>query len=261
MQPLHTRHGIRGLVVDLEGTLYEGNAVLPGAREALENLRAAAVPMRFLTNTTSKPRSAIVARLEGMGLGIEPDHIFTAPRVAAEVLRAKGVHRAHLLLDEEVFADLEGIEPVERDAQAVVVGDLGESFTSERLNRAFRLLLDGAEFYALAENRFYRHAEGLRLDVGAFVRALEYATRRRAILLGKPAPAFFATAVAALGLAAAEVASIGDDLESDVGGGQSAGLRGVLVRTGKFREDDLRASAIEPDLVIDSFAEAPELVG
>jgi ribonucleotide monophosphatase NagD (HAD superfamily) len=106
----------------------------------------------------------------------------------------------------------------------------------------------------------YRHTDGMRLDVGAFVRALEYATRREAVLLGKPARAFFEVAVEALGLAPHEVASIGDDLEGDVGGGQGAGLKGVLVRTGKFREDELRGSAIRPDVVIDSFADVPALL-
>jgi HAD superfamily hydrolase (TIGR01458 family) len=219
------------------------------------------VPMRFLTNTTSKPLRAITAKLDAMNLGIDASDVFTAPRVAAEVLRSRGVMRAHFLLKDDVIADMEGIRHVDEGAQAVVVGDLGDAFSYERLNRAFRLLLDGAEFYALAENRMFRGADGMRLDVGAFVRALEYAARRKAILLGKPAPAFFETVVAALGLQPGEVASIGDDLEGDVGGGMGAGLKGVLVRTGKFREEDLRASAIEPDAVIDSFADVPRLLG
>jgi HAD superfamily hydrolase (TIGR01458 family) len=252
--------GIRGLVVDLDGTLYVGENVLPGVKDALAELRTAGLPMRFLTNTTSKPLSAILAKLDAMELGIESDTIFTAPKVAANVLRSRGVGRALFLLKDDVLADMDGIEPVEKGAQAVVVGDMGEAFTYERLNAAFRLILDGAEFYALAENRMYRHADGMCLDVGAFVRALEYATRREAILLGKPAPAFFETAVEALGLSPAEVMSIGDDLEGDVGGGQGAGLKGVLVRTGKYRDEELRSSSVRPDFVIDSFADVPGLL-
>ena len=252
--------GIRGLLVDLDGTLYVGDAVLPGVKEALAALRAAGMPMRFLTNTTSKPRRAIVAKLDQMGLGIEPEDIFTAPRAAAAALRERGVRRACFLLKEEVLEDMEGIEAAGEGVQAVVVGDMGDAFTWERLNRAFRHLLGGAEFYALAENRMYRHGDGMCLDVGAFVRALEYSSRRKATLLGKPAAAFFETAVAALGLAPGEVVSVGDDLEGDVGGGQGAGLKGILVRTGKFREEDLRASEILPDVVIDSFADVPQLL-
>lgn len=250
--------GVKGLLVDLDGTVYVGDEAIPGVRAALESLRAAGVPMRFLTNTTTRPRNALVAKLASMGLDIHADEILTAPRVAAEVLRQRGITRAYFLLKPAVLADLDSIEPVETGAQAVVIGDMGEDFTYARLNHAFRILLDGAEFYALAENRMYKRADGMCLDVGAFVRGLEYASRRTAILLGKPAPAFFQTALATLGLPASEVACIGDDLEGDVGGAQGASLRGVLVRTGKFREEDLVASSIRPDAVLESFADVPK---
>jgi HAD superfamily hydrolase (TIGR01458 family) len=255
---MDTLRGVKGLLVDLDGTLYVGDEAIPGAREALASLRAAGVPMRFLTNTTTRPRDVIVSKLVSMGLDIRADEILTAPRVAAEVLRQRGITRAYFLLKPAVLVDFEGIEPVETDAQAVVIGDMGEEFTYARLNHAFRLLLDGAEFYALAENRMYRRADGMCLDVGAFVRGLEYASRRSAVLLGKPAPAFFQTALATLDLLASEVVCIGDDLEGDVGGGQGAGLRGVLVRTGKFRAEDLAASRIRPDAVLESFADVPK---
>jgi HAD superfamily hydrolase (TIGR01458 family) len=258
---MHRLRGIQGLLIDLDGTLHVGDTPLPGAREALARLRAAGMPMRFLTNTTSKSRATIVAKLDAMGLGIRAGEIFTAPRVAAEVLRGRGVESAYFLLKPEVLADMEGIEQAPTGARAVVIGDMGADFTYERLNRAFRLLLDGAEFYALAENRMFRGADGMCLDVGAFVRGLEYASRRKAMLLGKPAREFFETALAALGLPAENVASVGDDLEGDVGGGQGAELRGVLVRTGKFRATELAASPIKPDAVLESFADLPALIG
>jgi HAD superfamily hydrolase (TIGR01458 family) len=256
---MNALRGIKGLLVDLDGTLYVGDEPLPGVREALEKLRAARVPMRFLTNTTTKPRAAIVAKLDAMGLEIEAGEIFTAPRAAAEVLRARGILSAYFLLKPPVLVDMEGIELAEEGARAVVIGDMGADFTYERLNRAFRLLIEGAEFYALAENRMFRDADGLCLDVGAFVRGLEYASRREATLLGKPARAFFETALAGLGLPPNEVACIGDDLEGDVGGAQGAGLRGVLVRTGKFRAEELAVSPIRPDAVLDSFADVADL--
>jgi phospholysine phosphohistidine inorganic pyrophosphate phosphatase len=253
--------GVRGLVIDLDGTLYVGDHVLPGVREALAALRAIEIPMRFLTNTTSKPLRAMVEKLGGLGLEIGSEEIFTAPRVAAQMLRERQVKRAYFLLKGSVVGDMDGIEAVDEHAQAVVIGDLRDEFSIERLNRAFQLLLEDADFYALAENRMYRTSEGMCLDVGAFVRALEYSTRRKAVLLGKPSRAFFEVAVAALGVPPHEVASVGDDLEGDVAGGQGAGLKGVLVRTGKFRADDLSVSDIRPDAVIDSFAELPAWLG
>jgi len=258
---METLRGIRALVVDLEGTLYVGDEALPGVKEALAALGVAKMPVRFLTNTTSRPRRDIVAKLDRMGLDIDEESILTAPRAAAEIFRRQGVKRAHFLVKEPVLADFEGIEAANDHVQAVVVGDLGDDFTSERLNRAFRLLLEGAEFYALAENRMYRHGDGFCLDVGAFVRALEYGSRREATLLGKPSRRFFESAAAGWNLAPEEIASIGDDFEGDVAGGQGAGFKGVLVRTGKFREDDLRTSEVRPDAVIDSFADVPALLG
>ena len=146
------------------------------------------------------------------------------------------------------------------EADAVVLGDLGDGMTYQRLNRAFRLLLDGAELVTLARNRYWQSSDGLMLDTGPFCSALEHASGKTAILAGKPAPAFFETALASTGIAAAEAAVIGDDLESDVGGGQAAGMRGILVRTGKFREGDLDRSAVRPDAVLASIADLPDIL-
>src|SRR4029077_12125626 len=138
---------------------------------------------------------------------------------------------------------------------AVLLGDLGEGMTFARLNPAFRLLLDGAELVTLARNRYWKNSGGFMLDIGAFAAALEYASGKKATLVGKPAPAFFANALASLGIAPSEAAVIGDDLESDVHGGQAAGMKGILVRTGKFRAGDLEGTHVRPDAVIDSLAE------
>jgi ribonucleotide monophosphatase NagD (HAD superfamily) len=109
-------------------------------------------------------------------------------------------------------------------------------------------------------NMYWRTADGLELDTGAYVRALEEATGVAPVVLGKPSPDFFASAVAELDLAPERVAMIGDDLHNDVLGAQHAGLRGVLVRTGKFRRDVLAASDEQPDVVADSFADVPSLL-
>jgi HAD superfamily hydrolase (TIGR01458 family) len=154
-----------------------------------------------------------------------------------------------------VLEDFAGIENTDESPDAVVVGDIGEQFGYSRLNRAFRLLLGGACFVTLARNRYYRAADGLVLDQGPFVAALEYACGREAVLVGKPSPEFFRPALELLGVSAEKTAIVGDDLDVDVGGGQACGLRGILVRTGKFRQDELERSSVRPDAVIDSFAE------
>jgi len=246
---------IRGLLVDLDGTIYQHGKLIEGAVDALDALARRDVAYRFVTNTTSKPASAIVADLDRMGLAIDPASLFTAPRAARAELLDRGWTRCHMLVRDALLEDFEGVESVASGADAVVVGDVGDEFTYERLNVAFRLLLDGAALVTMARNRYYLGPEGLLLDVGPYVAALEYAARCEAILAGKPSPTFFARAFESLGLPPASCAVVGDDLEGDVGGGQSAGARGILVRTGKFREDVLARSSIRPDAVIESVGE------
>jgi HAD superfamily hydrolase (TIGR01458 family) len=251
---------IRALLVDLEGTVYQDGRLIEGAAEALAAALARGVPHVFVTNTTSRPRSTVVRELSAMGLATEPAKIFTAPRAARQHLYERGLWRCHFLLRPALLEDFDGIEPVEEGAQAVVLGDLGDGMTYARLNRAFRMLLDGAELVTLARNRYWRGEEGFMLDAGPFAAALEHASGRRATLAGKPAPAFFAAALASLSVAPREAAMIGDDLESDVGGAQAAGIQGVLVRTGKFRPGDLEKSSVRPDAVLASLAELPSLL-
>ena len=252
--------GVRALLLDLEGTLYQAREPIAGAAKTLEAFVTRGIPHCFVTNTTSRPRSALVRELSAMGFQVPPDRIFTAPRAAREYLLARGFDRCHLLVKPAVLEDFAGIREDDASPRAVVVGDLGEGFTYERLNRAFRLLLQGAELVTLARNRYYRAAEGLVLDQGPFVAALENASGRQATLVGKPAIPFFQSALRLLAVSPSQAAVVGDDLEADVGGGQAAGMRGVLVRTGKFREDDLSGSSIRPDAVLDSLADLPRLL-
>ena len=250
----------KALLVDLEGTVFQSGALIPGAAQALAAADRRGVAWRFVTNATSRPRSVLLSELSRMGLDVPADRVFTGPCAARGLLHARGWKRCHFLLRTPLLEDFDGIEPVEAGADAVVLGDLGSEMTYDRLNRAFRLLLEGAELVTLARNRYWRGEDGLMLDAGPFAAALEHAAGKTAILAGKPSRAFFEAALASTGAAASEAAVVGDDLESDVGGAQAAGMRGILVRTGKFRESDLGRSAVRPDAILDSLAELPELL-
>jgi HAD superfamily hydrolase (TIGR01458 family) len=222
------------VLLDLDGVLYVGAEPLAGARQAVERLRQAGMPMRFVTNTTRRPRRVIREAVAAMGFQIEDGDLFTPAAAARDLLAANGLS-PYLLIHPALAEDFAGLPPGE---DAVVVGDAGDEFTYANLNRAFRLVMGGAPLLALAANRYFREPDGLSLDVGAFVAALEFATGARARVLGKPEPAFYAAAVAALGCPIAEAAMIGDDVEADVNGAIAAGLSGILVRTGKFRTGD-----------------------
>jgi HAD superfamily hydrolase (TIGR01458 family) len=253
--------GVRALLVDLDGVLYVEDEPVPGAVEAVAALRAAGIGLRFVTNTTQRSRRHTLAKLDRLGFGVPADELVTPAVLAVEHCRAHGLRRVSLLMDAEVKADLEGLTEADDAVDAVIVGDLGERFDYAVLNAAFRRLLDGAQLLALQRNRYWRRADGLSLDVGPFVAALEYAAGVEATVVGKPARAFFALALGQLGAEPAEAAMVGDDVESDVVGAMRAGLRGVLVRTGKYREEAARAAELEPTMVIDSIADVPALLG
>lgn len=222
---------LRGLLIDLSGVVYQGDAAIEGSADALARLRAAGIPHRFLTNTTSRPLGRIVERLGSVGIEVERRAVFT-PAVAARAWLAERGLKPHFLVAPALLEDFDRPEPGQ--PTAVVVGDAGEGFTYRALNHAFRLIHGGAELVALASNRMFIADDGKpAMDVGAFVAALEFASGREAIVLGKPAPDFFHMAAADMALQPHQVAMIGDDLEFDVVAAIRAGLRGILVRTGK----------------------------
>lgn len=241
---------IRGLLIDLDGTLYVGEKPVEGAREAIELLKSSGLAIRYVTNTTRKPRRLVCEHLLSLGFEVRETEIFTPARAAAGRI---GTGSCFTLVDDSLLEDLSGVAITEDHPDFVLVGDLGEGFTYDRLNPAFRHLMGGAELLALQKNKFWRTGGGFSLDAGPFVAALEYASGKTATVVGKPERGFFSLALQDLGLAANAVGMVGDDPEADVVGAQRAGLIGIQVRTGKWQAD-----ASEADLVVDSFAELPQ---
>jgi len=245
---------VRGLLVDLDGTLYVGDEPVEGAREAVGRFRASGIVVRYVTNTTRKPRRWVCEHLLSLGFEVEEAEVFTPARAAARMIGDKS---CFALVDESLLEDLAGVTFTEDGPDYVLVGDLGEGFTYDRLNTAFRLLVDDAELLALQKNRYWRTEDGLSLDAGPFVAALEYASGQSATVVGKPEERFFRLALEEMGLEEDQVAMVGDDAETDVGGAQAAGLGGIQVKTGKYRP------GVEgrPDLLIESIAGLPDALG
>lgn len=241
---------INGILCDIGGVLYEGETPYPGAVEAVARLKASR-PMRFITNTTQKTGAQVVEKLTAMGFDIDPSEVITALDVTKAYLKRHGSTATFLLTDSarHFFDDL---PPEPR--RFVVVGDAQENFTYTHMNAAFRTLMQGGELLAAAKNRYFKDHDGLlSMDAGGFVSALEFASGKTAKVIGKPSADFYALACASMGIEPEHAVMIGDDIESDVGGAQQAGLQGILVRTGKFQTSDLQRG-ITPDAVADSIA-------
>jgi HAD superfamily hydrolase (TIGR01458 family) len=250
------------VLLDIDGVLYVGDEPVAGAIAALAELRELSAGIRLVTNTTSKSRREIVEHLQRLGFDVEESEVLTPAALAVRHCRQHEYRSVKLLVEEALREDLAELEEAAASGEvdAIVLGDLGDEFTADVLNEAFRLLMDGAELVALQHNRYWRRADGLVLDVGAYSAALEYASGREAVVVGKPAAAFFLAALADLRAEAETAMMVGDDVEADVGGAIDAGLRGVLVRTGKYREEALQGSGVTPSEVVDSIADVPGLL-
>jgi HAD superfamily hydrolase (TIGR01458 family) len=242
----------KAVLIDLAGVLHTGDDALPGAVRALDRLRASGLALRFLTNTTRTPSGVLFAKLQRMGFTLAASEIQTAALAARTLVRSRGL-RPLWLIHPDIAEEMGASDP---DPNIVVLGDMGTHFTYPILNNAFRLLMQGLPLMAMARNRYFMEADGLSLDMGAFVAGLEYSAGIKAEITGKPAPSFFNAALSELGVGAAEAVLIGDDLTDDIGGAQAAGIPGILVRTGKFRAGDDAHPEIRPAAVCDDFAAA-----
>ncbi|WP_018238162.1 TIGR01458 family HAD-type hydrolase [Ensifer sp. BR816] len=250
---------ISAVLLDLAGVIYDGEKAVPGAAEAVARLRATGLPIRFVSNTTRSSKPTILARLAKLGLPVTGNELFTPAEAACDWLRAQA-RTAHLLVHPDLMPEFQDLPAGGR--MAVVVGDAGDAFDYKALNTAFRKLVDGAELLALAPNRTFRDADGeLSLDAGAFVAALEFASQRQAIVLGKPAPGFFHAALATIPCPAADAVMVGDDAETDVAGALGAGLgHALLVRTGKYREGDEACFAPAPTATMPDISAAVDWI-
>ncbi len=252
---------MQGLLIDLDGVVWQNDNVVPGAPETLAWCTEHKIPHLFITNTTSRPRHLIAEKLIRLGMEVSEDSILTPPVAACNWLAINSPGPAALLVPaatKEDFTTVEEYNDATDDAASVIIGDIGEEWTYQKLNETFRLLMHepAPVLVALGMTRYWRAADGLRLDVAPFVTALEHAAGCKAVVLGKPSPAFFNIALTMIGCGPVETFMIGDDIVGDIDGAQQAGMQGILVKTGKFRKQDLE-SEIRPDTVLDSIADLP----
>jgi HAD superfamily hydrolase (TIGR01458 family) len=256
---------IGAVLIDIDGVLTVSWKPLPGAVAALHQLRADGYALALVTNTTSRTQASIASTLAGAGFPVITGDILTAPVIAAAYLREHYPGARCLLLNSgDIGEDLAGLALVPGGGTSavdvVLVGGAGPEFSYDALNRAFSHLQRGARLVAMHRGLYWRTSEGLQLDTGAFLTGLEQAADTAAEVVGKPAAAFFATALAHLSGDAAHTVMVGDDIENDVLAAQRQGITGVLVKTGKYLPRTHDSAGGTPDHVLDSFADLPALL-
>ncbi|XP_054585034.1 phospholysine phosphohistidine inorganic pyrophosphate phosphatase isoform X2 [Eptesicus fuscus] len=222
-------------------------------------LRRSGLKVRFCTNESQKSRGRLVGELRRLGFDVAEAEVTAPPPAACRILRERGL-RPHLLVHDEVRSEFDQIDT--SNPNCVVIGDAGEHFSYRNMNRAFQVLmgLPDPVLLSLGKGRYYKETSGLMLDVGGYMKALEYACGIEAEVVGKPSPEFFGSALRELGVEARQAVMIGDDIVGDVGGAQRCGMRALQVRTGKFRPSDEHHPEVKADGYVDNLAEAVDLL-
>jgi len=253
---------IAGVVLDINGVLYDNSnegipQPIPGSIDAIKQLYSSNIPVRFCTNETTVPSSQIVRKLIDMGFQISQSDVFSPIPALKSYLKKKSL-RPHLLVHPDVRSEFEDVNC--ENPNCVVLGDAQQSFSYDNLNSAFSTLislnLKESVLIALGCGKYYKQGDGLVLDVGPYMKALEFACDTKAEIVGKPSRSFFLAAVEDMGCTPERTVMIGDDIVSDVGGAQAAGLKGVQVRTGKYRPTDEPHPTVTPDAYVDNLQEA-----
>jgi phospholysine phosphohistidine inorganic pyrophosphate phosphatase len=251
------------LLIDLDGVIYQGESLISGAAEAVKWINLHNIQHRYVTNTTSRSREKLRNKLGQLGVEVSLEDIFTPIMAALLWLNNKQIKNPALFVPENALSDFAGIgQPgsvAETGVDAIIVGDLGDEWDYSLLNRAFRLLMGKSrpQLVALGLTRYWRAADGLRLDVAPFIKALEYAASCQAIVVGKPSIDFFEMALNSFKKTPDTAIMIGDDIVSDIQGAQQAGLNAILVKTGKYSATDLQGD-IKPDAILESISDLPE---
>jgi HAD superfamily hydrolase (TIGR01458 family) len=249
----------KGFLFDLDGVFYQSGKALPGAIDTLDYLRQKNIPFRFLTNTTTKNRKTLQIKLSEIGLKCIEEEIISAGYVGIDFIRKMGSPSCRFFITDDLKKDYSEFEENPEKPEAIVIGDF-DDWTFDLLNQAFQHVMNGAEIIAFHKGKYYKVDSGLRLDAGGFVVALEFATGKKAQIVGKPNKAFFQCALDDLNLTPEEVVMFGDDLINDVQGAQNLGISGILVKTGKYHEGMVESSGIDPDGFINSIADLPTIL-
>lgn len=260
---------VGGVLFDIDGVLVTSWQPIPGAPEALRRLAEHRIACSYLTNTTTRTRAEIAAAMSAAGMAVRPDEVITAAVLTADYVRAHYPGARCVLINSgDITEDMPGLDIVALTGEppdVVLLGGAGPEFSHLTLSRVYEWMTRDVPVIAMHRSTAWKTTDGLRIDTGMYLIGMEQASGRQAIAVGKPAPAGFLAAAARLGVDCDEMYMVGDDLNNDVLAAQVVGMTGVLVRTGKFRQDTLDRwaadeFAMQPNHVIESVADLPALL-
>jgi NagD protein len=246
-----------GYLIDMDGVIYRGTHLIPGADRFIHDLRAANIPFLFLTNNSQRTRRDVATRLQRLGIDVEEEHVFTCAMATARFLaRQKPSGTAFVIGEGGLLTALHnnGYAIVDKDPDYVVVGE-GRTLNFEMAEHALELILAGAKLVATNLDPNCPTQTGTRPGCGAIVAMLEAAAGVKAFSVGKPSPVMLRAARKELGLTTDQTIVIGDTMETDILGGVQLGFKTILVLSGGTRREQLAHYAYCPDKVVESIAD------
>ena len=260
---------VGGVLFDIDGVLVTSWQPIPGAPEALASLARHGIPCAYLTNTTTRTRRQIAEALSAAGMAVRPDEVVTAAALTADYVRAGYPGARCLLVNHgDVAEDMPGVDltgSTTETPDVILLGGAGPEYSHLTLSRVYEWMTAGVPVIAMHRSTAWKTADGLRIDTGMYLTGMEEASGRTAASVGKPAPTAFLASAARVGVDPEDMYMVGDDLHNDVLAAQVVGMTGVLVRTGKFRQETLDRwaadeFAMQPNHVVDSVADLPVLL-
>lgn len=253
---------MHGFLIDMDGVIYRGGELIPGADRFIQKLIEIDIPFRFLTNNSQRTRRDVVKKLQRLGIDVEEKHVFTCAMATARHLAHQRPHGTAYVIGEGgllMALHRNGYSIVEKDPDYVVVGE-GRTMTFEMMETALQMILDGAMLVATNLDPNCPTQNGSRPGCGAIVAMLESAAGVTAFSVGKPSPIMMRAARKELGLTTDQTIMIGDTMETDILGGIQSGFRSILVLSGGTKREDVRKFAFRPDRIVDSIADIDPLV-
>lgn len=246
----------KGFLIDMDGVIYSGPKLIPGATEFIATLKEKQIPFLFMTNNSQRSRRDVVNKLAGLGIEAEEKNVFNSAMATARFLARQKPHgTAYVLGEGGLLTSLhkQGYSLVAQKPDFVVVGE-GRNFTLEMVNKAVDMILDGSKLIATNLDPSPKKKGWANLGIRAIVSMIEEATGKKAFSVGKPSPVMMREARKELGLMTAETAIIGDTMETDILGGIQMGYQTILTLSGVSKRENLENYAFSPDLIIESVA-------
>jgi NagD protein len=246
-----------GLLIDMDGVIYGGNHLIPGADKFISRLIKEDIPFTFMTNNSQRTRLETVRKLKRLGIDVSDKHIYNSAIATANFLKSQSPKGTVYVLGEGgLLSSLteHGLTMVETEPDFVVLGE-GRNFTLEMVGKAVNMILEGAKLIATNRDPSPKRKGWDNLGISATAAMIEEATGKKAFVIGKPSPVMMRSARKYIGLETAETTIIGDTMDTDIQGGVQMGYKTILVLSGVSRRDELNNYAFQPDLIAESVAD------